>query len=91
MATKKFDVVVDTGRTYKDAQGQEKKKYINIGVILESERGFMLKLESIPVEWNGFAYLNPPVQRQNQQKQRPPQNRQPSREDFGDMEDDIPF
>jgi len=42
--SKKFDVVAVVG-TYKDQQGNEKKKYQNVGVVLEGQRGPYIILE----------------------------------------------
>ena len=51
---KKFDVVAVTGK-YTDNGGNEKKRYTNIGVVFESDKGLSIKLESIPVGWDGWA------------------------------------
>ena len=57
--TKKFDVTVITGK-YKVRDGVEKNRYQTVGVVLETRNGLMLKLESIPIGWDGWAYLNEP-------------------------------
>ena len=58
---KKYDVVAVTG-TYTNAQGEEKKRYLNCGAVFETEKGLSLKLEGIPVgsEWNGWLSLFEP-------------------------------
>lgn len=56
---KVFDVVAVTG-TYKDKEGKEKNRYMNIGSVLETKNGTMLKLDGVPVNWDGWAYLNEP-------------------------------
>ena len=56
------EVVVITGK-YTNAEGIEKNRYQNIGKIISTERGEMLKLDAMPVMdggWNGWAYLNDP-------------------------------
>ena len=68
--SKKFDVVAITGK-YTDKDGNEKSRYTNIGVVLETSKGLSLKLESIPVGWDGWAGLYEPKPEQGQQ--RPPQ------------------
>lgn len=57
--SKKYDVMVISGK-YKDRDGVERSRYLNIGAVVESRNGPMLKLDSIPVEWDGWAYLNEP-------------------------------
>lgn len=85
--SKKYDVVAVTGK-YTDAQGQEKSRYLNIGVILTTKTGgFALKLEAIPVGWDGWAYLNEPKQPEQKQAQQPAKTGTA----FDQMKDDIPF
>lgn len=63
--SKKFDVVAITG-TYRDRQGNEKPRYLNIGAVVETKKGgFALKLESIPTDWNGWANLYEPKPRED--------------------------
>lgn len=59
---KKFDVVAVTGK-YTDSAGKEKSRYQTVGVVLETKNGPMLKLESVPIGWDGWAYLNEPQAR----------------------------
>lgn len=54
--SKKFDVVAITGK-YQDRDGNEKNRYTNIGVVIETSKGLSLKLESVPVGWDGWAGL----------------------------------
>lgn len=61
--SKKYDVTAVTGR-YKDASGAEKNRYLTIGAIIETKNGPMLKLEAVPVGWDGWAYLNDPRPRE---------------------------
>lgn len=80
----KYEVSAITG-TYTDREGNEKKRYAKLGVVLETKHGLMLKLETTPVNWEGFAYLNEPKPREEGQQQR----RQAPRDEFED--DGIPF
>ena len=59
----KYKVVAPTGK-YTDAQGNEKTRYVDVGVIIETRNGLMLKAEAIPVNWDGTAFLNDPQPRQ---------------------------
>lgn len=45
---------------YTNAKGELKKRYIKIGAIIDTKNGPMLKLDTIPLEWNGYAYINEP-------------------------------
>lgn len=65
MATKKFDAVATIGK-YTDRQGNEKKRYINVGSVFESDEGHLsLKLDAVPVgqEWSGWISFFVPKER----------------------------
>lgn len=85
----RYEVKADAGE-YKDAQGVMKRKYIKIGVVIDGKNGgFTLKLESIPVGWNGWAFLSEPEARGNRGA---PQRAAPQRAaPPDDMDDDIQF
>lgn len=38
--------------------------FSNIGRIMDTKSGLMLKLDVIPVEWTGFAYLSVPLEQE---------------------------
>lgn len=66
MATKKYDAVATIGK-YTDRQGNEKKRYINIGTVFENDEGHLsLKLDSVPVspEWSGWVSFFEPKARE---------------------------
>lgn len=76
----KYEVTAVTG-TYTDNNGNEKKRYTRMGAVLTTKnKGFVLKIEAIPVNWDGWAYLNEP----DEKKKEAP--RKPETED-----EDIPF
>ena len=57
-----YEVKVANGR-YTDKNGNEKTRYLSIGKVIETKKGPMLKLDSIPVldeHWSGWAYLFSP-------------------------------
>lgn len=58
MATVKYDAVATLRRT--DRNGEEKKSYHKMGVVFETERGLSLKLESIPVGFDGWVSFYEP-------------------------------
>jgi hypothetical protein len=43
-----------------EKDGQTKTKWIDIGVVLETQKGFMMKLDCIPTGWDGVAFLADP-------------------------------
>lgn len=44
--------------TYTDQQtGAEKTSYMTIGHVLQGDRGQSIKIDSIPVNWDGWAYV----------------------------------
>ena len=55
------EIKVVTG-TYKNAKGEEKKRYIRIGLIIDTKNGPMLKLDVMPIYagWDGWAYMDDP-------------------------------
>jgi hypothetical protein len=60
--SKLYEITVVSGK-YTNKDGQEKSRYQNIGSVIETKNGPMLKLDSIPLPdggWNGWAYLNAP-------------------------------
>jgi hypothetical protein len=60
MAIKRTHDVVATVGTYKDRDGNEKKRYVNCGSAFLDDSGRMsIKLETIPVspEWSGWVSL----------------------------------
>jgi hypothetical protein len=60
--SKKFDVVAITGK-YQDRDGNEKSRYVTIGAVIETSKGLSLKLEAVPVGWDGWAGLYEPKAR----------------------------
>lgn len=78
--------------TYTDRQGNEKKRYANVGTLFQYEDGgFALKIDSIPVGdgWNGFISFYDLDAKGDGAKT---QDRQQSsgRESYDDM-GDVPF
>jgi hypothetical protein len=70
---------------YTNSKGEVKKRYMKIGAIIESKHGSMLKLDSVPLEWNGYAYINEPYD-----ADKPKQSRQDT-ERRGIDDTDVPF
>lgn len=89
--SKKFDVVAITGK-YQDRDGNEKSRYTNIGAVIETKNGLSLKLEAVPVGWDGWAGLYEPKPREQQgQPARQAPQQSPERSGFADADDSIPF
>jgi single-stranded DNA-binding protein len=92
------EIVAITGK-YTDTKGQEKNRYTKIGVLMEKDNGsLMIKMETIPLNWDGFAYLNDPRENKGDQgggsaspQQRQPQQQSRPQSNFDDLDDDIPF
>jgi len=68
--SKKFDVVAITGK-YTDRDGNEKIRYVTIGAVIETSKGLSLKLEAVPVGWDGWAGLYEPKAREDASARRP--------------------
>jgi len=78
--SKKYDVTAVTGK-YTDSTGKEKNRYMTVGAIIETKNGPMLKLEAVPLGWNGWAYLNEPRAKGDDAPARP----------MAESDGDIPF
>lgn len=88
-----YKVSASSGK-YTDKDGNEKNRYVDMGVVMETKNGPMLKLEAIPVAWDGWAYLNDPKPREEgeqQSRSRPQRQAQQSASDSAMQDDDIPF
>lgn len=59
MASTATKRVVQT-KTYKDAKGEEQKNYLEIGVLIENEKGYQsIKMNVLPLpDANGDVWLN---------------------------------
>jgi hypothetical protein len=88
-AKRTHDVVATAG-TYKDRDGNEKKRYLNCGSAFTDDEGRVsIKVESIPVgpDWSGWLSLYPVKEREGVGAQQASRGR----DGRGDGGDDIPF
>ena len=77
---KKYDVVATVGE-YTDAQGQQKKRYLNVGAVMSNDNGFYLLLDKTfnpaglaePGKSSILLSMFEPKQRDNQQQTRQPE------------------
>lgn len=102
MAMKPYKRAVCVTGTYQDRSGQEKKRYVSVGTLFQyDDGGFSLKLDSIPVGqgWNGFINFYDLEDNRQQgagngggggQQSRGFDETKP-REDYSQLNDDIPF
>jgi len=68
MAIKKYDAVATVGE-YTNKAGETKKRYMNVGVVFENDKGQLsLKLDALPLnrEWSGFISFYEPKERDTQ-------------------------
>jgi len=75
----KYDVV-----TVRTDEKTDKKYYTNIGRVIETEKGLFLKLDSVPVGWNGWASFYRP-----KDKEEAPAEKKVGK--VQDLDDDIPW
>jgi hypothetical protein len=92
MAAKKTHDAVYVER-YNDRDGNEKKRYRNVGALFTREDGSMsLKLEAIPVNFSGWISMYVPRDSEERQPSRQaPAQRSSGGSVGGDLDDDIPF
>lgn len=89
---KKFDAVY-SGEKYTNGQGEEKTRYLNIGVVFERDDGSLsMKLESLPVNFSGWINFYPPKEQDNaKQASRAGQAANQARGSSDPFGDDTPF
>lgn len=87
--------VVAAGEKYTDKSGEEKTRWVKMGVVIQRQDGSMsMKLESIPVGWNGWANLWEPKPRDGETRPQKPAATAPrksAQDDLANIPDDIPF
>lgn len=76
---------------YTDNEGNEKNRYVDMGVVMETKNGPMLKLEAFPIGWDGWAYLNEPKSRDGEQQQSRNRPQRQAQQQPTDDADDLPF
>ena len=54
-----YEVTAKAG-TYTTKDGEEKTRYHKMGVVMQTKNGLAIKIESLPISWDGWAYLNEP-------------------------------
>jgi hypothetical protein len=82
----KYDCIVKNG-TYTDKMGNEKNRWQKIGVCVDTKQGGLaIKLEAIPVSWDGWISLAEP-----KPKESGAGNPVPNGAGLGGIEEDIPF
>lgn len=77
----KYEVIAKTG-TYTTKSGEEKNRWMKVGVVMETAKGLSLKMESMPFGSDGWFILSEP-----KPKDAPVQQSQ----SLADMDSDIPF
>jgi hypothetical protein len=83
----KYEITAVTGE-YKNRDGETKKRYSKLGVVMETKNGLMVKVESIPIGWDGWAYLNEPREREEGATK---SRGAPATGGMADMDSDVPF
>jgi hypothetical protein len=81
--------VVAITKKYQNHNNNKKNQYTNINIIIKTSKSLSLKLESVPVGWDGWAGLYEPKERDQREAPRQQQRSQQSR--GGDDVSDIPF
>lgn len=93
MARKIYDVVAVIG-TYTNRNGEEKKRYMTVGAVFESDKGMSMKLGAIPVgpEFNGWLSFYEPKERDDAPRSASRDDKRTTKGNDADpFNDDIPF
>ena len=64
----KYEAKVVSG-TYKTQTGEEKPNWIKVGAVFETPKGLSLKLESVPVSWDGWIKFFEPKAKDDKKPQ----------------------
>jgi hypothetical protein len=92
MAMKKTHDAVYAGEKYTDREGNEKTRYVNMGVMFTRDDGSVTaKIESIPVGFNGWINFYPPKDEAGKGERERPQRGQRQGAPLSDDGDDVPF
>jgi hypothetical protein len=67
--SKKLGNLVAHGGSYHTQDGQEKVRWIRCGVCIETDNGLRIKIESIPVNWDGWLSVMPDDKQDQGQQQ----------------------
>ena len=80
----KYEVSAITG-SFINKDGEEKKRWVKCGVIVEKENGKLaLKLEAVPIGGDGWFNLQPPKPKDEHKSDK-------EKSVVDDQSDDIPF
>jgi hypothetical protein len=87
---KRIGDIMTPGGTYQGQDGEEKTRWMKCGVLLKGDRGYRIKLETVPVGGDGWlAVFEPRTDTQGQSQQKPAQNQA---QGFRDTDqEDMPF
>jgi hypothetical protein len=78
----KYEVLAATG-TYTDKQGNEKKRWLKCGVVMETKKGGLaLRLEALPVSTDGWFMLTEPKEYEPKPS---------AKTAIADLDSDVPF
>ena len=80
----KYEAKVKSG-TYKNQNGEEKPNWIKIGAVFETEKGMSMKMESVPISWDGWISFFEPKSKDDKKPQSNTQNSNTI------PDEDIPF
>lgn len=81
------ELMARTG-TYTDRDGNEKTRWTKCGIVVEKDGRMSIKLEAIPVGFDGWLSAFEPRERD---QARPQQPRRPAAAQRDDLDEDIPF
>ncbi len=93
MAMKKTHDAVYAGEKYNDREGNEKTRYVNLGALMQRDDGSMtMKLEAIPVGFNGWINFYEPKPKDGEQTQRQSRPQRTSNAPAAEFDgEEIPF
>ena len=88
----KFELIAKSG-TYKDqATGEDKTRWVKCGVVMDTrQNGLAAKIESLPVNWDGWLNFSEPKQKDNFKAKGDDEMPKPKKDGIDDLMEDVPF
>ena len=88
----KYELRAKSG-TYKDpTTGEDKTRWVKCGVVMDTRQGGLAaKIESLPVDWDGWFNFAEPKPKENFRARGDDEMPKPKKDGIDDLAEDIPF
>lgn len=88
----KWELSAISGTYTSSKTGEEKKSFVRCGVVMETKKGGLVaKLEALPVNFDGWLFMNEPKPREHSGDDTGQTHTKQTPNKVADIESDIPF